>query len=106
MAGPTGYQRSWPRLKASTGIYATVMLPICGLELFLLLANSPAWMRWSAGAMLVLTTSAFYRGYVRRLVLGEQGARLRGLLGSTEIPWSCVRIVGVYVPGGGLGARR
>ena len=82
------------------------MVPVCALEVFLLLTKSPAWMRWSAGAVVVISVVGLVRGYGRRLILSERGTRLAGLFGGIEIAWSEVRGVGVYVPGGGLGATQ
>lgn len=100
------YRRSWPYLSAPLSVYMLVMVPICGLQLFLLLSKTPNWMRWSSGAVLVMTCIALARGYVRRMVLGDRGVRLRRLGGTIDIPWSRVRKIGVYVPGGGLGATQ
>jgi hypothetical protein len=81
-----------------------VMAPICALEAFLLVTNCPNWMRVSAGAVVMLTVLGFVRGYVRRLVIEEVGVRFKRLGGDLFIAWADVRRVGVYVPGGGVGA--
>ncbi len=80
------------------------MGPICGLMVFLVATDTPDWMKWSAGAVVLFTVAALWRGYGRRLVLTPAGASLVRLVGSLEIPWERVRRVGVYIPGGGVGA--
>ena len=80
------------------------MAPICGLEVFLLATDCPNWMRFSAGAVVVITLWGFVRGYVRRLAIEEAGVRLKRLGGDLFIPWAEVREIDVYVPGGGVGA--
>jgi len=94
---------SWPYLATPISIYLLVMLPICGFEAFLLLADCPNWMRISAGMVVLLTIHGFLRGYARRLVLSPHAARFHGPLGHFEIPWAEVRRIDVYIPGGGLG---
>jgi len=98
--GTIGYRRRWSYLSAPLAAYLVVMVPICALELFLFLTDSPGWMRCSAAGVLVLSGIAVVRGYGRRLVLGDHGARLTGVGGRIEIAWSRVRRVGVYAPGG------
>lgn len=93
----------WAYLSAPLPVYLTVMVPICGLQVFLLLMKTPAWMRWSSGIVVALSIVYLAWGYGRRLVLDERGAQFRGLLGRVDIPWPQVRRVGVYVPGGGVG---
>jgi hypothetical protein len=102
----THHRRTWPFLATPLAIYLTVMVPVCGLELFLIVARAPAWMRWSAGAVVFFTIVGLIRGYVRRLVLSPRGASLRGLVQSIEIDWTRVRRVGTYTPGGGLGGAK
>ena len=80
------------------------MAPICGLGVFLFATDCPNWMRVSAGAVVVITLWGFVRGYARRLVIEEGGVRLKRLGADLFIAWAHVRGVGVYVPGGGLGA--
>ena len=82
------------------------MLPICGLEVFLILTPTPAWMSWSAGAVVALTAFGFVRGYLRRLVLSPTSAVLAMPTRRIEIPWERVTRIGVYLPGGGLGATK
>lgn len=94
----------WPYLRTPIGVYALVMAPICGLEVFLLVTDCPNWMRLSAGAVVALTLWGLYRGYGRRLVIEESGVRLKRFGGDFFIPWVTVRSIGVYVPGGGVGA--
>jgi hypothetical protein len=97
-------RKNWPYLKTPVGVYLVVMLPICGLEVFLLVTDCPNWMRWSAGAVVALTVWGFVRGYLQRLVIEEGGVRLRRLGRDLYIPWERVHRVDVYVPGGGVGA--
>lgn len=97
-------RRSWPFLKTPLAIYLIVMLPVCGLMVFLLVTNTEGWMKGSAAAVLALTLVGFVRGYVRRLVLTGKGARLIRCCGTIDIPWERVARVGVYIPGGGVGA--
>jgi len=98
------YRRSWPFLRTPIAVYLIVMVPICGLQVILLLARVPAWMKISAGIVVAMTLVGFVRGYVRRLKLSEEGARLTSPLRTIEISWSDVKHIGVYIPGGGLGA--
>ncbi len=91
-------------VRTPAGLYWLVMAPICGLELFLLLTDSPGWMRWSAGFVVLLTIHEYLRGYARRLVLTEDAARFKAPFREIVISWKNVRAVGAYVPGGGLGA--
>ncbi|MCG8405624.1 MAG: hypothetical protein MI923_10545 [Phycisphaerales bacterium] len=98
------HRRSWPFVRTPIAIYLIVMLPISGLMLFLAFNVTLAWMKWSAATVLALTAIGFYKGYVRRLVLTDKGPRLVRSFGSIEIPWSGVRLIGTYVPGGGVGA--
>ncbi len=80
------------------------MLPINGLQIFLLVANTPTWIKITASLVVLWTMLALAQGYVRRLIVDRQGVRLRGLFRSIEIPWAQVARVGSYIPGGGLGA--
>ena len=104
MVPPSPHRRSWPCLRTPLSIYLIVMAPICGLMLFLMLTNTKSWMKWSAGVVLILTVVNLFKGYVRRLILTERSAKLVRAFASIEIPWSRVRGVGSYVPGGGVGA--
>jgi hypothetical protein len=79
------------------------MLPVCGLEVFVILSRCPAWMQWTAGGVLILSLYGLAIGYGRRLTLGEDGASFGGLLGHSRIEWHQVRRVGIYQPGGGIG---
>jgi hypothetical protein len=63
-------------------------------------------MSWSAGAVVVLSGYGFARGYLRRLVLSAETAALAAPMRRIEIPWQRVRRIGVYLPGGGLGATK
>lgn len=80
------------------------MLPINGLQVFLLIANTPAWIKITAAMVVLWTLYGLAQGYARRLIVDRQGLRLRGLFQSIEIPWNAVARIGVYMPGGGLGA--
>ena len=80
------------------------MLPICALEIFLLLNKFPAWMKISSGIVVVLTAYGYIRGYARRLILTSAYAEMRGLFFRARLPWEKVRRVGTYLPGGGLGS--
>lgn len=80
------------------------MLPINGLQVFLIVANTPTWIKVTASLVVLWTMLALAQGYVRRLIVDRQGVRLRGLFRSIEIPWAQVARVGSYIPGGGLGA--
>lgn len=80
------------------------MLPINGLQVFLIVANTPTWIKVTASLVVLWTMLALAQGYVRRLIVDRQGVRLRGLFRSIEIPWTQVARVGSYIPGGGLGA--
>ena len=80
------------------------MLPINGLQIFLLFANTPTWIKITAAIVVLWTLLAFAQGYLRRLIVDRHGIRLRGLFRSIEIPWAAVKKLGVYIPGGGLGA--
>ncbi len=82
------------------------MAPICGLEAFLLATPCPNWIRISAGMVIALTVWGLIRGYGRRLVIEAEGVRLKRFGGDLFIPWSDVRSIGVYVPGGGVGATK
>jgi len=84
--------------------YVIVMAPICALQAFLLMFPTPGWMRGSSAVVLLVTVLSFLRGYVRRVVLTSEGVEFRRLGRRVVIPWSAVRTVGVYVPGGGLGS--
>ena len=101
-AAPT--RAAWPYLRTPLAIYLVVNLPICGLQAFILLANTPVWMKVASGGVLLLTLVFLARGYVRRLVVDARGARLRGIFRTIDLPWERVRRVGSYTPGGGLGA--
>lgn len=81
------------------------MGPINVLMVALLLGETPVWMRVSAGGVLALTVLVGIRGYGRRLVLTARGVRMIRPLGAIDIPWSRVRRVGVYHPGGGVGVN-
>jgi hypothetical protein len=87
-------------------IYLIVMAPICALQLFLLVNDSPVWIRWSAGAVVTLSIVGFLRGYLRRLVIDQIGATWITPVGRNQIPWQRVKRVAIYLPGGGLGATR
>lgn len=97
-------RRSWAYLAAPVSTYVIVMAPICALQAFLLIFPTPGWMRGSAAVVLLVTTMSFLRGYVRRVVVTPAGVEFRRLGRCVAIPWSAVRRVGVYVPGGGLGS--
>lgn len=86
------------------GVYLMVMAPICLLEGFLFFTDTPNWIRATAGAVVLFSILGFIRGYGRRLVLCDEGAEWRTVLGSQIIRWADVRSVGTYIPGGGLGA--
>lgn len=64
----------------------------------------PNWIRISAGAVIAMTVWGLIRGYGRRLVIEADGVRLKRFGGNLFISWSDVRSIGVYVPGGGVGA--
>lgn len=95
---------SWPYLRTPLRIYLVVMLPICALQGFLLFNPTPLWMKATAALVVLLTIHGFVRGYVRRLVLSADGARLIALTRTIALPWNRIKKYGVYVPGGGLGA--
>ncbi len=102
-AGRPG-RRSWSYLAAPLSTYVIVMAPICALQAFLLIFPTPGWMRGSAAVVLLVTIMSFLRGYVRRVVVTPAGVEFRRLGRRVVIPWSAVRRVGAYVPGGGLGS--
>lgn len=95
---------SWPYLRTPIRIYLIVMLPICALQGFLLINPTPLWMKATAALVVLLTVHGFVRGYVRRLVLTAEGARLVTLTRTIALPWDRIKQYGVYIPGGGLGA--
>lgn len=95
---------SWPYLRTPLRIYLIVMLPICLLQVVLLASPTPAWMKISAGLVVLLTLHGLIRGYVRRLVLSPEGARFVTLTYTIALPWDRIKKHGVYIPGGGLGA--
>lgn len=97
------HRRSWSYLRTPVGIYWLVMSPICLLEGFLLITDTPNWIRFTAGGVLLITIIAFVRGYARRIELHEDGVRWRTLLTRRELRWSDVSSVGTYIPGGGVG---
>jgi len=101
---PPAYRKSWPYVRTPLAVYLIVMGPICAMMCFLLLGRTPGWMRWSAGGVVAITLLSLYRGYGRRLVLSRIGARFCRVFGGICLPWSEVRRVGTYTPGGGLGA--
>jgi len=80
------------------------MLPINGFQVFLLIANTPRWIKITAAAVILWTLLALAQGYLRRLIVDRRRVRLRGLFRGIEIPWTAVSNMGVYIPGGGLGA--
>jgi hypothetical protein len=82
-----------------------VIVPICLLEGILLVSDSPAWMRGSAGLVIAVSVIALARGYLRRLEISPSGVVFRRLVGRIEIPWQRVRSAGKYRPGGGVGGR-
>ncbi len=96
-------RRCWPYLAAPLGVYLMVMLPICGLQVFLILTRCPWWMDASAAFVLAVSLYNLVRGYVRRLIVTPDGASLRGLFTHINIPWKNVRRIGIYTPGGGVG---
>lgn len=96
--------RSWPYLRTPLSIFLMVMLPINGLQVFLLVANTSRWMKVTAGLVILWTLYGLAQGYLRRLIVDSHGVRLRGLFRSIEIPWNAVANIDVYIPGGGLGA--
>lgn len=61
-------------------------------------------MHVTAGIVLAFSVYGLARGYLRRLSVTRNSAVLVGLWRRIEIPWSDVRSVGVYIPGGGVGA--
>jgi len=91
-------------LRTPISVFLLVMLPINGLMVFLLAANTPTWMKITAGIVVMWTLLALAQGYLRRLIVDRRGVRLRGLFRSIEIPWIAVKKLDVYIPGGGLGA--
>lgn len=95
---------SWPFLAAPLGRYLLVMTPICALQAFIILSRCPIWMQASAGVVLALSLYGLAHGYLRRLMLTREAAVLTGITRRIGIRWSDVRSVGVYIPGGGVGA--
>ena len=95
--------RTFPYFSTPLRTFLGVMLPICGLEVFLIISRSPAWMQWSAGGVIAISAYGAAIGYGRRLILREEGAVFRLLFSTTRMEWSVVRRVGVYQPGGGVG---
>lgn len=95
---------SWPYLRTPLRIYLVVMLPICALQGFLLINPTPLWMKATAALVVLLTVQGLIRGYVRRLVLSPEGARFVTLTRTIVLPWDRIKMYGVYIPGGGLGA--
>lgn len=95
---------SRPYLRTPLRIYLIVMLPICVLQGFLLINTTPLWMKATAALVVLLTIHGFIRGYVRRLVLSQEGARFVTLTRTIALPWDRIKKYGVYIPGGGLGA--
>lgn len=96
--------QSWPFLRTPISVFLMVMLPINGLQIFLIVANTPTWIKVTAAVVVLWTLLALAQGYLRRLIVDRRGARLRGLFRSIEIPWNAVSKIDVYIPGGGLGA--
>ena len=82
------------------------MLPINGLQVFLLVANTPRWIKITAALVLLWTLLALAQGYARRMIVDRNRVRLRGPFRTVEIPWSAVSMIDVYTPGGGLGATK
>src|SRR5260221_8994535 len=96
-------RRSFSYFSTPIAVYLSVMLPICGLEVFLIFSRCPGWIQWTAGGVLGLSLYGLAIGYGRRLTLGEDGASFRGLFGSVKIEWHQLRRIGIYQPGGGIG---
>jgi hypothetical protein len=98
------HRRSWSYLRAPLAIYLVVMVPICAMQIVLICAGTPTWMKASAAVVVALTIAGLLRGYVQRLKLTSEAACLASLTRTIRIPWSRVNKTGVYIPGGGLGA--
>lgn len=85
-------------------IFLVVMLPINALMVTLLFVPALMWMKISAGVLIALSCLGFFKNYVRRLIVSEQGVRFVRLGGSIEITWPQIRRIDRYIPGGGVGA--
>lgn len=80
-----------------------VMTPINALMLFLIIADGvPTALKITSAVVITLTIHSFLRGYVRRLVVTQEGASRINLFRRAFIAWCDVRLVDVYLPGGGI----
>ena len=101
---PTPVQpKSFPYFSTPLKTYLGVMLPICALEVFLIFSRSPAWVQWTAGIVVALSAYGAVIGYGRRLILQDDGAVFHRPFSKVVMPWTAVRQIGVYQPGGGIG---
>lgn len=96
--------QSWSYLKTPLAVFLVVMTPINGLMAFLILVGTPLWMKITSSCVILLSVVTLLRGYLRRLTIDERGLTLSGPFQRTiVIPWTAVRKLGIYVPGGGVG---
>lgn len=79
------------------------MAPINALMVFVLMIRALWWTKLTAAAVIAITLYTLYRGYVTRMTIDADGVRLRRLGHTIHLPWSRIKHIGTYTPGGGVG---
>lgn len=85
-------------------IFLIVNVPINALMVFVLTIRALWWMKLTAAAVVAISLYTLYRGYVTRLTIDSDGVRLRRIGGTIHLPWNRIQRIGMYAPGGGVGA--
>lgn len=99
-------KRTWPYFSTPLLVFLIVVTPICIMMAMLAYLPHRPWIRITGVAVIVISVYGLVRGYVRRLVLTEDGPVFCTLLARRAMRWSDVKRVDEYVPGGGVNGIR
>ncbi len=95
---PRPVQR-WSFFNTPLRTFLAVMLPILVLMVLLAaLPGVPTGIRWTAGAVILISLYALWRGYLHRLEADAEGIAYQTPFTRLAIPWSQVRRIDRYIP--------
>lgn len=94
--------RTWAYLNTPLPAFLAVMLPICGLMVFLICMPQRAWIKVSACVVLGGSVYATLRGYVRRIRMDDEGITFHQLGSRMRLGWNEIRRIDRYIPSGAV----